>query len=248
MESTSDTLFEGLSKDPHVASFELLQRVQKQILKAHPSEVEYSEACGVLEAFYEANGWKIPDRVIPAGGALIAMGKDETVEAAVQKTRAYWHLQFEGYHSQIMVNHKLATKRAAKEALEAATAKTFGYAVLDPEEKTQLHEHIEKIRSIIENSKLDDGKKNSLFQHLSALILEVNRNGSRTDRFFAFATEVGFCLGDFGKNAKPLFEEVSSLIRVVTGARARREGIQLPPGGEILSLPRPNATAANDDD
>jgi hypothetical protein len=248
MQAPLDNLFENLSTDPHLASFELLQRVDKHILAGQPSEVEYSTACGVLEAFYEMNSWKVPDRIVPSSGGVWPGGKDETVDAAVQKARAYWRLQYEGYHSQIMNNNKFARKRAAKTALEAATAKTFGYAILDPEEKKQLHEHIDKIRSIIDKSKLDDRKKNSLFEHLSALGLEVNRNGTRTDRFFAFATEVGFCLGDFGKNAKPLFDEVSNLVRVVTGARARHEGLKLPPGEEMLSLPRPSSEQDEDND
>jgi hypothetical protein len=63
------------------------------------------------------------------------------------------------------------------------------------------------VRSIIQKSKIADRKKNALFERLSDLEREVNTHGTRTDRFFAFAGDVGFVLGDMANKAKPLIVE-----------------------------------------
>lgn len=123
--------------------------------------------------------------------------------------------------------------------MEAATASTFGYTTLTADEKKKIHQHIEKIRELVENSDLEDGKKNSLFGQIGRLRSEVDRNGTRSDRFFAFASELGFATGGFAKNARPMFKEVKDILSIVTGARARHDKLELPPGDEILSLPKP---------
>ena len=174
MADNLDEIFKGLSTDPHMASFELLQRVKSQILPTSPGEIEFSAACGVIEAFYDANGWKSPDRINPGGFS-------DKIDDAIARNRAGARLQFEAYQNQIMANYRAVMKTKALEALKGAMANTIGYAVLDGEEKKEIHKHIEKIRAIIQESALADGKKNSLFERLGELATEVNRNGTRTD-------------------------------------------------------------------
>lgn len=72
----------------------------------------------------------------------------------------------------------------------------------------------------------------------------MNRNGTRTDRFFAFASEVAFNAADFEKNARPVFDQLKDILKIVTRSRARHEGLALPAGDEILSLPKPDDNAA----
>jgi hypothetical protein len=116
---------------------------------------------------------------------------------------------------------------------------TFGLARLNDEEKKKILHGLEKIRQIIEVSDLSDRKKNALFERLTDLIREVNTHGTRTDRFFAFAGDVGFVLGDMTKRAKPLVDEVKEVLRVLSRSRARQEGISLPPGDEVLRIAPP---------
>jgi hypothetical protein len=175
-----DDVFAGLSTNPHLASFGLLQRVKTQFLAKTPGEVEYAAACGVLEAFYDVDGWKVPSQLVPGGYA-------NEVEEVVARARAGTRLQFEGFQNQIMANYRAVMKAKASEALKGSLANSVGYAVLDGEEKKEVHDHIAKIRVIIQESKLADRKKNNLFDRLSELSAEVDRNGTRTDRFFAFA-------------------------------------------------------------
>jgi hypothetical protein len=229
-----EKIFVDLPTDPLLASYELLQRIEKDLAKGKPSEADYSAACGYLEAFYDSNNWKPPERLNQGGYS----GSD-TLDDVTRKNRAIPRLQFEAYATQIMLNHRAVMKKKGKDVLEAATAKTVGYAVLEPDEKTEIHKHIEKIRALIEGSGLDDRKKNNLFSRLSDLTFEVNRNGTRTDRFFAFASELGFSTGQFARDAKPAIDETKAILKIVTRARGRHEGLKLPDDDVVLSLPEP---------
>jgi hypothetical protein len=235
-------LFEGLSKDSHMASYELLLRIEKQFLTRNVDEIAYSTVCGILEAFYEAHGFKVPRAL--SGGSPISqqvLGAPKTLTAneIIEQTRERWRLQFEAYRSQIMANRSHAIKKLAAKSFSLEGAETFGYAILNSEEKEILHKHIEEIRKIIDGSDLNDRKKNNLFSRLNDLSFEINKNGTTTDQFFAFASEAGFCMGDFASKAKPLFDEIKDILKIVAKARARQEKVQLPPGDEVLSLPAP---------
>lgn len=121
-------------------------------------------------------------------------------------------------------------------------ADAFGVATLSGEEKTSLHEHLENIRRIIQNSPVPDKKKNALFHRLQALRSEVDAIGTKTDRFFAFAGDAAFVLGDMAEKAKPFLDEVKEILKIVRGSRARTEQVQLPQD-ETLNLPSPDATS-----
>jgi hypothetical protein len=229
-----EKIFTDLPTDPRLASYELLQRLEKDFAKGNATDADYSAACGYLEAYYDTNNWKPPDR-INAGG----YNSSDSLDEISRKTRAVPRLQYEAYANQIMFNHRAVMKTKGKEVLDAATAKTIGYAILEPDEKTEIHKHIEKIRVLVEGSGLDDRKKNNLFTRLTDLGWEVNRNGTRTDRFFAFASELGFSIGQFTKDAKPAIDELKDMLKIVSKARARHEGLKLPEGDEILLLPEP---------
>src|SRR6266508_4540794 len=141
-----DQLFRDLPADPLLASYELVQRINKQVLPSKPTDDDYTVACGILEAFYEANAWQIPARINPGGYT----GSDSAEDIA-RKTRAFQRLQYEAYLSQIMANYREVAKKKAKAALDGALAKAPGYAVLNADEKKEIHSHIETIRSIIES-------------------------------------------------------------------------------------------------
>lgn len=228
-----EKFFVGLSDDPFMASFELLQKIDGAILKRSPDEKDYSTACGLLAAFYEANDFTIPDRVRVSNIGSLEVGLDGTIE----RLRSGWRLQYEAYRNEIMANRQYAIKSNAKIAINSLQTGQFGYAILTDAEKEAIHTHLEKIRGIIESSELDDRKKNSLFTALSVLTAEVNRNGTKTDRFFAFASDLGFCLAEFAEKSRPILHEIKDVLRIITKARARNENVRLPPGEEVLSLP-----------
>lgn len=114
---------------------------------------------------------------------------------------------------------------------------TFGLARLNEDEKKRLHHNIDKLREIVGKSDLSDRKKNALYGRLNDLAREVDSIGTKTDRFFAFAGDIAFVLGDMATKSKPLLDEVKDMIRTVSRARSRQEGVSLPGVDEVLSLP-----------
>jgi hypothetical protein len=155
-------------------------------------------------------------------------------------------LDVRGYVNSIMKHAgTIEAERLIDQYEEEAGGRNFGKAELTPAEKDKVHSHLRKIRSLIEESDLPAKKKNGLMDRLNALAAEVDRQGTRTDRFFGLASDLGFYLGDFAEKSAPLWKEVRETLKVITKARARDENLTLPPGEEILSLPgRP----ASDDD
>jgi len=120
-----------------------------------------------------------------------------------------------------------------------ASKESFGRAELTSEEKSDLHEHLGRLRKLIESSDLAPRKKNGLLGRINELAAEIDRFGTRTDRFFAFASDLGFYMGDFAKKTEPVWTEIKEVLRIVTKARSREEGVALPPGDEVLHLPKP---------
>ena len=209
------------------------QRVQSKILKSR-DEASYSAACGIFEAFDEANNWNAPKPISVSGFAVV---QNESIDDAIEKAASFSRLQYEAYKNQIMHNHAAASKMAAASSLASATASSFGYAILDADEKKEIHAHITKIRKLIDQSQLDDRKKNSLFERLTSLAMEVDRNGPGRMNSLRSQAKLPSRPGNFAKKAKPMFDEVKDILKIITRARARHDGISLPPGAEILSLP-----------
>jgi hypothetical protein len=42
------------------------------------------------------------------------------------------------------------------------------------------------------------------------------------------------------EKAKPLFKEVKEMMRILARSRARQEGVSLPPGDDVILLPKPS--------
>jgi hypothetical protein len=106
-----ETIFADLPTDPRLGSYELLQRINADLAKGKATDADYSTACGFLEAFYEANGWKPPER-INAGG----YSSSDAVEDLARKTKLFQRLQYEAYVNQIMANHRFVMKGKGKES------------------------------------------------------------------------------------------------------------------------------------
>jgi hypothetical protein len=120
---------------------------------------------------------------------------------------------------------------------------SFGLARLNEEERAKIHIQIKHIREIMASSVLSDRKKNALYERLNRLASEVDAHGTRTERFFSFMGDVAFVMGDMAEKAKPLFNEVKEMMRILARSRARQEGVSLPPGDDVIFLPKPRDEA-----
>ncbi len=112
----------------------------------------------------------------------------------------------------------------------------FGFAKLNQSEKEQIHEHLKNVRKIIEESNLDDRKKNALFGRINTLASEVDKEGTKTDAFFAFAGDLAFVSGIMAKRAKPAIDEFKAILKIVLRSRAKNEQTALPNPQEVFLL------------
>ncbi|WP_316195917.1 MULTISPECIES: hypothetical protein [unclassified Bradyrhizobium] len=135
-----DQIFRDLSSNSYLASYELLKRLETSLIQGAPSSSDYTEACGILEAFYEAQAWKPP----PPLNANNVSVRD--IDDTANMSRARPRLQYEAFVAQIMQNYRFVMKEKATAALKSTLANEPGYAVLEGEEKKELHQHIQKIR------------------------------------------------------------------------------------------------------
>lgn len=72
-----DKIYADLPADPRLGAHELLKRLKPKL----KTDTDYLEACGYIEAFYQANNWKFPDR-INAGGYSLNDSPEAWSEAA----------------------------------------------------------------------------------------------------------------------------------------------------------------------
>ena len=127
------------------------------------------------------------------------------------------------------------------------SANIEGIAELTADEKQKAHEHLNFIRLVIEKSQLDTKKKNALLNTLNKLSKEIDKVGTKTGVFFGFVSDLGFSLGDFGKNSKPLWDNANETLRILRNARARKENIPLPKIENTLQLPKPDTDTSEDE-
>jgi hypothetical protein len=228
------SILEELTKDlpqndPGAALAKFAERIEKRIIQklfSPGSEADYAEITAFIEVF--------------CSKFSIALGLED-----LAKTHAASHYYLmKAYVNTInsnrrflLKNYVLAQIEELGENFNLASGETFGLARLNSDEKKKIHKHIERIRSIIEESDISDRKKNALFDKLSKLASEVDAHGTKTDRFFAFAGDVAFVVGDMTNKSKPLLDEVKEMLRIISRSRARQEGISLPAGDEVLRLP-----------
>jgi hypothetical protein len=88
-------------------------------------------------------------------------------------------------------------------------------------------------------------ERRMLFERINGLAQEIDRSGTRTDRFFAFAGDLAFTAGEMAKNAKPAIDEFKEILKIVLRSRAKEEKVQLPKPEDVLRLPSPEQSATN---
>ena len=114
----------------------------------------------------------------------------------------------------------------------------FGYAFFSPEEKVHIHRSLDAVREAIDQSRLPSRKKNALYRKLANLSLEVDKDGTLTDSFFAFGIDVSMVAAEMEENARPAIEQMKDILRIVFRRRAECEGASLPSPSDIPLLPQ----------
>jgi len=108
---------------------------------------------------------------------------------------------------------------------------------LDAKAKSDIHDHIGKIRQVIEQADLDQNKKNALFDRLTALAAEVDRNRTR---FGAF-TSNALVLAVVADKYISLMRFISPMLERLGKAKSDEETHGLPPPKRRAILEPPKA-------
>jgi hypothetical protein len=236
-----DSITKNLPKNPSEAILLLAARIEEKIIEPEThvgTALEYRAIARFIVRFCEKFDLPINFKGISVAGIDLddegdALNFLEKHVEALQKFES----SLEDRKADAEIENLLSKYETA------LPGEVFGLARLNADEKKKVHAHLQKIRTVISESALSDRKKNALFDRVNGLAKEVDAHGTQTDRFFAFAGDVGFVLGDMAKKAKPLLHEVKEVLRIVSRSRARQEGISLPPGDEVLQLAPPEEDA-----
>jgi hypothetical protein len=132
------------------------------------------------------------------------------------------------------------TKERVIERIRAHKNTFFGFARLTADERIEIHEHLDAIRGIIESSKIDNRKRNALLARLNSLSSEVDKIGTKMDGFVAVWVDLWFAFGTGVSAAKPAFDELKEILKILYQSRAKEEQIPLPSPHEHLQLPAPD--------
>lgn len=117
-----------------------------------------------------------------------------------------------------------------------------GYSVrFDAATKQKIRHHLTQVRGIVDNLEVDQKKKETLFEKISALEQEVDRDRTRFDIYGAFVIEVAGVIGDATEKVEPLRKWVDSISRLIWGTKEEEEAKQLPspPERKQIEPPRP---------
>jgi hypothetical protein len=223
-----ESFVQQLPPDPFVAILRLAEWVKGQRYAVPaPTTDDYIKAKALFKSF--VSRYDIP---VDIAEALRMTNPGESVAVIADIITLHRELL-------LTANIDIAVEDLLNNYESGAGLDSFGVAKLNEEEKRRITNNIDAIRVAVDQSQITDRKKNALHKKLDELAAELNRIGTRTDQFFAFMGDVAFVMGDMATKAKPLLDEVKDMIKTVSRARARQEGVSLPPGDSPLSLPAP---------
>jgi len=232
-----EKILEELPEPLEAALYAIVQRIDAE----HPrGEATYAHACAILGAYFEQNSLQRPtairlDPASPMGTAafLNASVPDRSIERAETK----WERTYLAYKEDVFSRWSKWKAHEASAVLARQKEESFGYAVLTPDEKAVIHSHLAEIRAAIERSSLSDRKKNRLYVRIAALASETDRNGTHTDRFFAFMGDLAFTSGEMTEDAKPALNEFREVLKIIMRSREKAEGAKLPSLEDLPQLP-----------
>jgi hypothetical protein len=99
----------------------------------------------------------------------------------------------------------------------------------------KIQEYLNELRSLISSSTLfSDNHRERLLKRLESLQRELHKRMSNIDKFWGLIGEAGVVLGKFGEDAKPFFEIIMKIGKIVWNTQSYAE--ELPSGTPLPRL------------
>jgi hypothetical protein len=132
---------------------------------------------------------------------------------------------------------EIASQKILIEAARRQKKGLQSVVVLDANSRDAIHKLIDAIRQKLNELVIPEDKRDSLFNKLNAFAVEIDRNRTRTEAFFAFAIEAA-------RTAKTVNEEISPLQQTIDRVfdwldKARSWADALPPWSERKKIEGP---------
>jgi hypothetical protein len=220
-----NAIMKDLPEDPREAIKVLADRIRDPFGTNKLGAMEISEACALLRRFSDTTGvdLKFPQK---AGHSW-----SEHLSSMLGVIQTY-SIDNRGE----IIGGKLD---ALIQEYQASTERdsSFGFAFLTAGEKEAIHHNITAIRKAIESSSLAPRKKRALFGRLNMLAEEVDKDGTKTDAFFAFLGDLALVSGEMAEKAKPAINQFKEVLEIVAKSRAKQEGASLPSPEDLKLLP-----------
>ncbi|MBR2117987.1 MAG: hypothetical protein V4458_06380 [Pseudomonadota bacterium] len=134
-------------------------------------------------------------------------------------------------HAEIS-SQKILIERARRIKSNAETV-----ILLDAKSRTAIHKLIDAIREKLNELKLPEDKRDSLFKKLNLFAVEVDLNRTRTTAFFAFAVEAARTGKAINDEIKPLQQTIDRVFDWIDKATKWKDA--LPPWSERKKIEGP---------
>jgi hypothetical protein len=119
---------------------------------------------------------------------------------------------------------------------------------LDPADKNKIRHFVQQIKEIIDNSPLDQSKKEKLFNLINKFLAEVDRDRTSWQAFAAMVIAISHLGGDAAKELEPLRKFIDSISRLLGRAKEFEDSApQLPPPTIPRKLPPPEKPESDEE-
>ncbi len=204
----ADPIEAGLSVCMKFFREHLKFKENKSFIQTHMKE--YVDAYGFLQAYCEAN--KIP-LSFPALDSS-DLSAYQTVVVKYETLMKYLREQ----QSRDWINR---SKQKYLGYLGKSMIYEFSEADYD-----RIQKLINELRETIAGAKyIEEGHRQRMLGRLEKLQNDFHRKMSNIDQFWGLLGDAGIALGAFGENAKPFFDRVREILRIVWNSQARTEGL-----------------------
>lgn len=145
--------------------------------------------------------------------------------------------EFSGYFQGFRQYAERTKQKLLVEAARRMKSGASNIVVLDAAARSAIHKFIEAIRDKLNELKLPEGKRESLFDKLNAFAAEVDRNRTRTEAIYALAVETARVAKEVNDEIKPLQETIDRVFDRLDKATKWKDS--LPPWSERRKIEAP---------
>ena len=218
----------SLPDNPWLATQEIIKKFfeLEKYISSHkiPVKQSYNQYIEILSFFLlYTEEFKIPHTILKSTG---------NTSSDIKKMKEIF------INTNALINKKL-NENLLKQSMEKHSlmlSKGFFYEFSDNDLK-EIQLLINELRDLINNSKiLTTDHKNRLLKRLEKLQSELHKRTNNLDRFYGAFIDFGYTLGRFGDKAKPFFDRLEQISKIVKNVIEAAEGL---PQGSLPKLPLP---------